>query len=268
MKNLATLLSIRAAKTPNAVAFEFHTAGEISSVLTYKQLDQAARSVARQLADRKAFGRTVLLLHPPSLEFLTDFFGCIYAGAIAVPTIPPFTERGLARMATIVQAARPLIGLTNQSGLASLTRRFSSLSHFSDLNLVSLDHRTPLDFEPSPTESDCIAMVQFTSGSTSDARGVQLSHGNILSNLSAIEEAFHLSSSEKHGGVALWLPQFHDMGLFSRLECLWGGFPGYLMSPLEFVKRPFRWLELISKTRASVSGGPNFAFEICADRIS
>jgi acyl-CoA synthetase (AMP-forming)/AMP-acid ligase II/acyl carrier protein len=264
--NVLDALRARAAHEPDRPAFDFSSDGAVVDRLTYRELDVAARAAAMLLRSRCADGERVLLLHPPGLDFIVDFFACLYAGAVAVPTPAPASARDLRRFGAIARTAGARLALTSASGAAALARRFAE-RELDGVDVVVTGRgaaAAELEVATGPTS---IAVLQFTSGSTSEPRGAVLTHANVGSNLAQIRDAFGLRSGESGEAVALWLPQFHDMGLFARLACVYAGCPGHLISPLDFARRPFRWLELVSSRRATVTGAPNFAFDLCVDRI-
>lgn len=267
MENLVQMLSARAAQTPSATAFTYTVNGQTADSLSYQELDFAARSAARRIRTFCPPGERVLLIHPPGLDFMVDLFGCFYAGAVAV-TNPAPNLRNYERFATLVETAKPKLVLTTGEGLENIRQHPDVENKWKDVVLTSIPRGQDAAFEPYQSAGEDCAVIQFTSGSSSKPRGVMLSHQNILSNLEQMRRAFDFRIEERAESVVLWLPHFHDMGLFARLQCVWTNCPCHLMSPLEFTRRPVRWLELIAKTRATVSGGPNFAYELCAETIS
>jgi len=267
MPTLVDLLLSRAQSVPESLAFDFASEGRTVDRLTYRELDSAARAVATTVRSRCRPGESVLLLHPPGLDFIVDFFGCLYAGAVVVPTPAPANARDLRRFRLIADTVGARLALTNAPGAAAIARRFDAERELGRVAVVVAERGRSAE-DPCACDADATAVLQFTSGSTSQPRGVVLSHANVMSNLAQIRDAFGLRSGESGEAVVLWLPQFHDMGLFARLSCLYAGCAGHLMSPFDFARRPFRWLELVSSRRATVTGGPNFAYDLCAERVS
>jgi acyl-CoA synthetase (AMP-forming)/AMP-acid ligase II len=261
---VASMLKARAASSPDSTAFTFWSSGQLVDSLTFKQLHVAACAVAEQLVDRDCGGHSVILVHPPGLDFLVDLFGCLYAGAAAVPLPAPVRERDFNRFERVAHLIEPKAVVVPTGGIADkLLERWSET--WPDLSFHKSTRRETTWTPRVDVHGDDTAVVQFTSGSSSSPRGAILSHTSIMANLSQIQRAFDFRSAERHEAVLLWLPHYHDMGLFGRLECLCAGCPGHIMSPLEFTRRPMRWLELATKTRATVTGAPNFAFDLCAD---
>ena len=263
--DLIELLALRVAQTPDKVAYRFLTDGESSAIeWSYRDLDRNARRVASALGSERR--GQALLLYPPSLDYIAAFFGCLYAGVTAVPAYPPDPsrlQRTLPRLRAIAADSRADVLLTTDA-VSKLVSMFGAQApEITTCQSIATDTLTSeLDeFEPATAGSDALAFLQYTSGSTSNPRGVKLSHGNLLHNLEMVRRGFELDESSN--GV-IWLPPYHDMGLIGGiLQGLYTGFPITLFSPLAFLSRPMRWLEAIDRYRATVSGGPNFAFELC-----
>lgn len=265
--SLLDILSYRAQFQPDQQAYIFLQDGETeSAALTYRELDQQARAIAAYL--RPWQGERALLLYPSGLEFIKAFFGCLYAGVVAVPIYPPKRNQKLSRLLAIAEDAQAKIALTTTSNLNEIEQRWEAKTELTDLTLVASDALTtdPRDCQPYTAQASDIAFLQYTSGSTGTPKGVMVSHGNILHNQQLIQQAF--GHSERSVGVG-WLPLFHDMGLIGHvLQPLYVGFPSVLMPPVAFLATPLRWLKAISKYRATTSGGPNFAYDLCVDKIS
>ena len=267
---LVDLLRQRAAYRPHDRAFTFLVDGEHEELnITYAELDRKARAVGAWLMDRGMTGKRALLLYPSGLDFITAFMGCLYGGAIAVPAYPPRKNRSVERIEAIAADADAAVALTTRDVLD----RFESLG----TTAPSLDHLTwqvdsELDltwgdrWERPDIDGDTLAFLQYTSGSTGTPKGVMLSHENLLHNSLRIMQAFEITRSQS--GV-FWLPSFHDMGLIGGiLVPLYGGKFNVLMSPVAFLQKPLRWLQAISRYRATISGGPNFAYELCVRKTT
>ncbi|MET7638049.1 amino acid adenylation domain-containing protein [Streptomyces sp. NPDC005438] len=263
-------LSGAAQKRPDATAFRFHTdtPGEAAGV-SYGDLDQRARAVAAHLVEKGLSGRTALLLFPAGLDYVVTFFGCLYAGVVAVPAYPPSRHpRSVARLVALVRDSGADTALTTSVLRDRLGPWLASHEHLPPLRLVATDEFGP---ENSPTwrapalAPDDIAFLQYTSGSTSTPRGVVLSHENLLANTAMIGRVFRLD--EEMRGVS-WLPMYHDMGLIgSVLATVRAGGSMSLMAPSTFARDPLRWLTVVSEERATVTGGPNFAYDLAVDRV-
>jgi acyl-CoA synthetase (AMP-forming)/AMP-acid ligase II/acyl carrier protein len=262
----------RAATTPQQVGFTFLVDGETEELhLTYGELDQRARSLAAELRELELPGRPVLLALPPGLDFVVALMGCLYAGAIAAPCYPPGrarNARGLDRLRAIAQKADVGAALVAPELLAETPRWIDAAPELKPVRWLSVRPGAPrADAWVRPAiEPRAAAVLQYTSGSTAQPRGVILTHRNLTHNAKVIHDFFGVNASTR--GLS-WLPPYHDMGLIGGiLEPLYAGIPVTLMSPIHFVQRPLRWLEAISRTRASASGGPNFAFELCLRNVS
>ena len=270
---LVELLGRRARQQPEGLAYSFLTGegdGEIS--LTYRELDRQARSIAARLHERGAGGGRALLLYPPGLDFVAAFFGCLYAGVAAVPVYPPHRarpERTLPKIRAIADNARPSVALTTAPILDAVGGVLAHDPAFGAMHSVATDgllREGAGDWREPAVDGTSVAFLQYTSGSTGRPKGVVLTHDNLLHNLSLIQRAFEHTRSSR--GM-IWLPLYHDMGLIGGvLQALYLGVPATLMSPVTFLQRPFRWLEAISRTRATTSGGPNFDYDLCVRNIT
>lgn len=267
--NLVSLLRRRVATQTDETAYIFLSDGETSEVAwTYAQLDRRARAIAQELTAQNLSGERILLLFPAGLDFAAAFFGCLYAGAIAVPAYPPRRNRNAQRIESIVEDCSPAAALCTQ-GVYDQTRDLIQETpclkqlvwrHVDSMSLPAEDGWTP----PIPSPED-LAFLQYTSGSTGDPKGVMLTHRNLMQNSAMISYAFEQKVCA--AGV-FWLPMYHDMGLIGGLlQPLYVGQPNILMSPMAFLQRPLRWLKAVSRYQASISGGPNFAYELCVDKI-
>jgi acyl transferase domain-containing protein/acyl-CoA synthetase (AMP-forming)/AMP-acid ligase II/alkylation response protein AidB-like acyl-CoA dehydrogenase/NADPH:quinone reductase-like Zn-dependent oxidoreductase/acyl carrier protein/ubiquinone/menaquinone biosynthesis C-methylase UbiE len=261
------LLRDRAIRQPDQVAYVFLTDGEAAEVhLTYRQLDQQARAIATTLQRHRVQGDRALLLYPPGLAYIAAFFGCLYAGVVAVPAYPPRRNQNQERLESIATNAEARIILTTEALLPEIQccRSIASIEH-----LIATDMLNPhlaADWYPPFIRLETLAFLQYTSGSTGQPKGVKISHHNLLHNSALIHQGFGHSSASK--GV-IWLPPYHDMGLIGGiLQPLYGGFPVVLMSPVAFLQKPLRWLQAISHYQATTSGAPNFAYELCLQKTT
>ena len=241
----------------------------VSSQLTYAELRARARAIAVQLKLAGAQGSRALLLFSPGLDFVCAFLGCLYAGVTAVPAYPPRKNNKMLRLQAIVQDAEAAAVLTTADLLAKITKWFDAGSPLADARWLAVDDISVNDIAGDDTaykESlpivNPLAFLQYTSGSTGTPKGVMVSQENITHNLKAIHRCFGHSLQSK--GV-IWLPPYHDMGLIGGiLQPLYGGFEVTLMSPIDFLQKPLRWLQAISAHGATTSGGPDFAYSLCA----
>jgi acyl-CoA synthetase (AMP-forming)/AMP-acid ligase II len=270
---LIELLDQRAHHLPDQLAYTFLLDGETSEVhLTYRELRRRARAIAAALRFAGAKGERALLLFPPGLEFIEGFFGCLYAGVVAVPAYPPHfakLNRSLPRLQAIIADAQATLVLTTSSILERAKLIFTQASDLKTLNWLATDKVVSGIDEHWRTEKVTggdLAFLQYTSGSTGHPRGVMLTHANLLHNASLI---FHVFEHTETDSYVSWLPMFHDMGLMvGVLQPLYAGIRSVVMSPAAFLQRPARWLEAISRYRATTSGGPNFAYDLCARKIT
>ncbi|MBD2131436.1 AMP-binding protein [Sphaerospermopsis sp. FACHB-1094] len=268
--NLIDILQSRSVTEPDRLALNFLQDGEIESGrLTYQQLDQQARAIAAQLQSLQMQGERALLLYSPGLEFISAFFGCLYAGVIAIPAYLPRRERGMDHLLRIIIDATPKVILTTTSNLPDWSRRFALEPGLSSLSWLTTDNITPelgQQWQKPAIAKDTLAFLQYTSGSTAMPKGVMVSHGNLIHNLEQIYRFFGHTPDSR--GV-IWLPPYHDMGLIGGvLQTIYGGCTVTLMSPVAFLQKPLRWLTAISESKATTSGGPNFAYELCIEKIT
>lgn len=267
--DLVDLLRHRNQNQADNIAFTFLSKGETEEIsLTYQELDKKARAIAAVLQSMKARGERALLLYQPGLEFIAAFFGCLYAGVVAVPVYPPRRNHHSNRLQAIVSDAQATIALTTTSVFSHIEKSLKSEPELAILSCIitdEIDNNQANDWQIPYIENDTLAFLQYTSGSTGTPKGVMVSHGNLLHNLSLIHNCFeHTPNSQ---GV-IWLPQYHDMGLIGGvLQPIYGGFPVTLMPPVAFLQKPIRWLQAISRYKATTSGGPNFAYDLCVQKI-
>ncbi|NVZ72778.1 non-ribosomal peptide synthetase [Pseudomonas costantinii] len=267
-RTLVQSLQRRAAQTPDQVALRFLAeSAEHSVVLSYRDLDQRARTIAAALQANAELGDRAVLLFPSGPDYVAAFFGCLYAGVIAVPAYPPESTRRhhQERLLSIIADAEPRLLLTIASlgdGLAQIENAPPVLS-VDTLNAQIADGWIVPDLHP-----DDIAFLQYTSGSTALPKGVQVSHGNLVANEVLIRRGFGIDLNPDDVIVS-WLPLYHDMGLIGGLlQPIFSGVPCVLMSPAYFLGRPLRWLEAISEYGGTISGGPDFAYRLCSERVS
>ena len=270
-QNLVEVLRARASEQGSKVAFTFLDDGEHEGArFTYAELDERARAIATALRDRGiARGDRALLLYPPSLDFIPALFGCLYAGVIAVPAYPPQpSQRTLSRLLSIVCDADVAVVLADDA-VAAGARMINQTPALAAIPWLATDglslDRAP-GWQTPHLECDDLAFLQYTSGSTAQPRGVMVSHANLLHNLAY---ASHAAGNDAATVSVSWLPVIHDMGLIEGvLGPIFGGYPAYLMAPTSFLHRPIRWLRAITRYRATTSGGPNFAYDLCVRKVN
>ena len=237
---------------------------------SYPSLLRQARAIAAELQTRSKPGARALLLCPSGASFVGAFLGCLLAGVVAVPAYPPRLRRHLGRLRSIVRDAAPDLILSDHA-----TRELSEAWFAEEIRNAPLPAWIDTDeidpgladrYRERFPQAEEIAFLQYTSGSTGDPKGVVVRHGNLAHNLELIRATFE---QDQESIVVGWLPLYHDMGLIGNLlQPLWVGGRCFLMPPSAFLQRPLRWLEAITRFRATTSGGPNFAFDLCSRRIA
>ncbi len=268
---LVQMLRSRALDYPHKTAVIFLGDGEQEEAsVTYAELDQSARAVAAWLQQKRVDqGSQALLLYPSGLDFIIAFFGCLYAGVVAVPIYPPRLNRPSPRIQSVVADSEATVALTTTQIYKGLERRFSQMPILADLRWLdteSMPGNLHEQWREPVIDRNKLAFLQYTSGSTGSPKGVMVSHGNLMHNLEMIRRAFHLKSNDI--GV-FWLPNYHDMGLIGGiLEPFYVAGSTVLMAPAAFLQRPVRWLKAISRYKANISGAPNFAYQLCLEKIS
>ena len=268
--NLVDLLRHRVRHQADAVAFTWLVDGENEQVdLGYRELDREARAIAAWLQSKHLSGERALLCYPPGLEFVSAFFGCLYAGVVAVPVYPPRRNQLHNRIQAIAEDAEARVALTTDAVLKRirpLVERTPSLRGLQWLASCHVPAGMEEQWEAPKVFGDTLAFLQYTSGSTGRPKGVTLSHANLMHNSALIAHCFEHTRS---GMGVFWLPSYHDMGLIGGiLQPLFIGRPNVMMAPMAFLQRPYRWLAAISRFGGTTSGGPNFAYDLCVRKIS
>jgi non-ribosomal peptide synthase protein (TIGR01720 family) len=270
LASLVMALQRSAASVPDG-GYAFLEEGERQEC-GFVELDRRARAIAAMLQEQGAAGSRVLLLYPPGLDYVAGFFGCLYAGAVAVPAYPPDPmrlERTLPRLQAICRDARAGFALTTSFVLELRDAVFSLAPELAQLRWLATDalpQGAEAGWKEPGLRRESLCFLQYTSGSTGTPKGVMLTHGNLLEHAKRLQHAYRTGSSTRS---VIWLPPFHDMGLIGGiLQAAVTGYPCTLMSPMSFLERPFRWLEAISRESATLSGGPDFAYALCVRKIS
>ncbi|SHO56624.1 fatty acyl-AMP ligase [Vibrio quintilis] len=251
---------------PNALAYTFLPGGKPQGkvVTDYRTLDEQARKIAYSLVKRGLAGKNAILLYPAGLEFMYALYGCFYAGVVAIPGNLSRNSHHLMRLRDIIRDAGASAVLTTAELKDSMMSKLDC-PEVEWLSFESEDMCISADLFPEVKRED-IAFIQYTSGSTASPKGVMVSHGNLLANIIAIRDTFGTGEHVRIGG---WLPQFHDMGLIGHIlhaSALGGHY--VFMPPLSFIQRPVRWLQLMSDYHCAFSTVPNFAYDLCVDKVS
>jgi acyl-CoA synthetase (AMP-forming)/AMP-acid ligase II len=218
---------------PQEVAYYYTDGEDKETSLTYEQFDRHARAIAARLVDMGMTGERALLLYPQGLEFIVAWFGCLYAGVVAVPAYPPRRNRNTKRIEAISNDATAKIALTEHDVLDRIEDLLEEEPNLKQLKWLATD-RIPdsvgTGWNPRPSKPDALAMLQYTSGSTGTPKGVMLSHANLMHNVQIICYSFELT---RKGSGLSWLPTYHDMGLVGGvLMAMFIGRPAVLMSPM------------------------------------
>ena len=237
--------------------------------ITYGELVVKARAIAKTPRDKGNKGNRMSLLFPTGIEFITSFFGCLFAGMVAVPTYPPKRNKANERFHAIIDDSSPAFIIStrdiyeevNGNDLLGDSHVIGSWLIFEDIDPAL----SPSWKDPEITEDD-LALLQYTSGSTGTPNGVMVSHGNIIYNSEFIRQSFGF---DEHSVGVNWLPNFHDMGLIGCLiQAAYLGATNVIIPPLSFLKNPANWFRAVSKYNATTAGGPNFAFDYCIEKIT
>jgi len=255
------LFSERAANAATQVAYRFLKGDQVRS-LTYAELYRQSGAIAHWLQAQVPMGSRVLLVYPyeAGLEFIAVFLGCLLAGMVAVSGHPPRNQSGWTEVADRLKDAEATVLLSTQSLLPKLSAQLNPPF------ACATDRLSPAYWTPLAISPEQLAFLQYTSGSTEQPKGVMITHQNLMQNQQILQQAFgHTAASVGVG----WLPLFHDMGLIGNvLQALYLGASCVLMSPIEFVQQPFRWLKAISDYRATTSGAPNFAYDLLCRKLT
>ena len=270
---LVELLRWRALRQPEQRTHTYLIDGDVEGDhLTHAALDRQARSIAALLQNNHAVGERALLLYPAGLEFIAAFYGCLYAGVIAIPLPAPNLaqpQRTVPRLRAVISDAQPSVVLTTSGIFANTEGLFAQAPEMRKLRWVATDEVAgglAQAWRDPDVTSDTLALLQYTSGSTAEPKGVEISHANLLHNSAYISRLFAFNTN---GVTVCWLPAFHDMGLTNGvIQPVYHGRPCYLMPAVAFLMQPIRWLRAISRYKATISGGPNFAYELCSRRIT
>jgi acyl-CoA synthetase (AMP-forming)/AMP-acid ligase II len=272
-RSMIDILRDRAAELSDSTAFTFLENGEQEgATLAWSALDLRSRAIAATISTRIDPGARVLILLPPGIDFVPAFFGVLYAGAIALPAYPPSgarNDRSSERLRGMIDDANVTLVLSSatvHARVAALDGVVPGIAALPWIDIETVENEMAEAWRIPPVHGDTIALLQYTSGSTSAPRGVMVSHRNLVENLSLGQA---LGAYQRDSVAVSWLPVNHDMGLINGvLQPVFSGYAAYLMSPAAFLQRPFRWLQAVSRYGATHSGGPNFAYDLCSRRIT
>ena len=278
VRTLVDLLTAHASQQSDRTAYRYLVTGDCDGEIqdiSYGQLARRSQAIAAWLQERGLAGSRAMLLYPPGLEFVPAFLGCLAAGVIAVPGVPPRgrsqNHRALIRMKRLIADADAKVILGGREVMGALGELAQHLPEMDGITCVTTED-IPDDAagswrEPGLT-ADSVAFLQYTSGSTSAPRGVMVTHGNLVDNERVVTERMgHTPDTIAEYGHEMyvsWLPVYHDMGLIGPvLNTVYLGVTATLFSPLHFLQQPQRWLSAVTRYRPHTSGGPNFAYELC-----
>src|SRR5690606_32639495 len=276
-RSLVDLLFHHAAEHPDRTAYRFLVSGDSDGevrTVSYARLADRTRAVAARLQERGLTGSRAMLLYPPGLEFISAYLGCLAAGVVAVPGVPPrgrtANHRALTRMKRLMADAGATVVLGDRevvTVLDTLAEHLPGPAGVTRIATEDIPDALAADWREPGLGPDTVAFLQYTSGSTAAPRGVMVTHGNLLDNERVITERLGhtpdvLAAHDSELFVS-WLPVYHDMGLIGPvLNTVYTGGTSTLFSPLDFLQQPRRWLDAVSRHRPHTSGAPNFAYEL------
>ncbi len=266
--NWISLLRSHAHSRPHQLAFVWMKNGELDDAsLTYLALYQRALGIASFLQMRGWKQRQVLMVYQRGLEFVCGFFGCLQAQVVAVPASMPRNNQRFDRIAAMAIDCNAAAILCSEDLVSALASRLKDVPELASLPIIATDLIDAESREQSDRiDADQTAFLQYTSGSTGSPKGVVVTHANLLHNCGSLKDGFEIDAGSTY---VSWLPLFHDMGLIGQaLESVYCGVPCYLMAPMSFLQKPVRWLRAISRFDNVISGGPNFAYDYCCERVA
>ena len=266
--SIVEVLRHRAHHQGEQLAYTFLRDGEaLEEHMSYGSLDQRARTLAAFLLDRARPGEPVMIVLQPGLGYIVALFACFYARLVAVPSFPPRARRLAGTLSAIARDCNAALILTDASSEPGVAAQLNDARLDQVPRLVvgadSWTSQTGWD-GASPDPAD-LALLQYTSGSTGNPKGVMVSHGNLIDNLEAAVRRFGIGA---HSRGVTWLPPYHDMGLVAgTLQPVYSACVTTVLSPMHAIQRPVRWLKAIQRTRATISGGPPFGYDHCVAAI-
>jgi acyl-CoA synthetase (AMP-forming)/AMP-acid ligase II len=264
--NLASYLIKNAKRFPDKCAYSFQYTNKHEEFMTYDELHKTVKSAAHHISKDCKKGDHVLLILEPGMTYIVSFWACLYSGVIPVPVYPPYPNdpNSFNRLLSIYKNSNAVAILTETSIVKRITQL--GLKLLFATKMINIDEKeSGADFDIIEKQPSDIAFLQYTSGSTSDPKGVIISHENLIDNCRFIEKTFGLDEDTV---VCGWLPPYHDMGLIGGI--IFNAFSGataHGMSPLLFLKSPRNWLELITRHKAQATAGPDFSFSYCVKKV-
>jgi len=267
--SIVEVLRHRAHHQGEQLAYAFLRDGEaLEEPMTYGLLDRRARTLAAMLLERARPGERVLIVLQPGLGYIAALFACFYARLVAVPSFPPRARRLAGTLSAISRDCHPAVMLTDASSEPGVAAQFATDPTFAQVPrlVVGADSWTSeIAVDGASPDPPDLALLQYTSGSTGNPKGVMVSHGNLIDNLEAAVRRFGIGASSR--GVT-WLPPYHDMGLVAgTLQPVYSACVTTILSPMHAMQRPIRWLKAIQRTGATISGGPPFGYDHCVATI-
>jgi len=264
--NLVDYTQQQVLQQPEKIAFIFLADGEVEkNKLSNFQLDLKSKAIAAELQKQAKWGDRVLLSYLPGIEFITAFMGCLYAGMIAVPAYPLRSNHHAKRFLAMLEDCQPALILGTTESLTMMQEQ-TEFAHYHYIYTDTLSDELAVTYQKPQITPDTLAFLQYTSGSTGVPKGVMVCQRNIMSNLQAIDHVFGLPANEK---MVSWLPMQHDMGLIGQvLYVIYTGATEIFMSPTAFLEKPVRLLQAINHYRAFGSGGPNFGYQLCLEKVT
>jgi len=271
-QSFVALSEHRAARDTDKLACRYLSyRGGAAAAVSFGELSCAAKVIAVRLAALAKPGERVLLMGAQGLDYVKAFWGCLYGGFIAVPAYAPRNTHHFERLQTILTDAQPSVLLLSRAQHATVCRLLEERGLASTVRVAVIEDWTqPLDgtlasaWRAPCVSADDIAFLQYTSGSTGAPKGIMVTHRNLLANQAMI---MHVCGNHRDSRAVFWVPLFHDMGLVSLLQGLYVGYSTYLLSPLDFLSHPIRWLQAISDFGATLSSAPDFAWQLCVDKV-
>jgi acyl-CoA synthetase (AMP-forming)/AMP-acid ligase II len=266
---LPDVLECRAETEPDRLLYTFLIDGEKEERnLTVGELSRMSRAIAVALKNRGLVGKRALLLFPPGLDYIAGFLGCLYAGTVAVPAYHSNRRVRIENLERIVNDSGADVVLALSDQVSALRSQFVGSPTLRQLEILAIDE-VSLDaafrWKRPDVDEGTLAYLQYTSGSTMSPRGVMVSHGSLMANFEVIQNVVQFHADDR---IVQWVPLHHDMGLINALSAVYHGCRSILLAPFHFVQRPYRWLAAVTRYRATVTGGPNFALDLCNAGIS